>query len=40
SVSKETDYVVAGENAGSKFDKAQTLGVKIISEKEFLKIVK
>ncbi len=39
SVSKETDYVVAGENPGSKFDKAQTLGVKVISEREFLKIV-
>ncbi|MDP3954094.1 MAG: NAD-dependent DNA ligase LigA [bacterium] len=39
SVSKETSYVVAGENAGSKLDKANKLGVKIIDEKEFLKIV-
>ena len=28
SVSKETDYVVVGENAGSKFDKAEKLGIK------------
>lgn len=39
SVSKETDYVVAGEEPGSKYDRAKKLGVKIISEKEFLKLV-
>jgi DNA ligase (NAD+) len=37
SVSKKTNFVVAGENPGSKFDKAQQLGVEIIDEKEFLK---
>ncbi|MEO0225583.1 MAG: NAD-dependent DNA ligase LigA [candidate division WOR-3 bacterium] len=40
SVSKKTDYVVVGENPGSKFDQAQKLGIKILSEVEFLKMVK
>ncbi len=40
SVSKNTDYLVAGENAGSKLTKAESLGVKIIDEAEFLKLVK
>ncbi len=36
-VSAKTSYVLAGENPGSKFEKAKKLGVKIINEKEFLK---
>ena len=39
-VSKNTDYVVVGDDAGSKFDKAQKLGVKTVTEEEFLKMVK
>ncbi len=39
SVSKKTDYVLAGENPGSKLDKAKTLGVEIIDEKQFVKMI-
>lgn len=39
SVSKKTDYVLAGESAGSKLDKAKELGVKVITEAEFEKLV-
>ncbi len=39
SVSEATDYVVAGEDAGSKLDKAKSLGIKIIDEQEFIKMV-
>ncbi len=39
-VSKNTDFVVCGENPGSKYEKAKKLGVKIIGEKEFLKMLK
>ncbi|MDA8422715.1 MAG: NAD-dependent DNA ligase LigA [Nitrospiraceae bacterium] len=39
SVSKKTSYVLAGEEAGSKLDKAKTLGVKVINEEEFTKLI-
>ncbi len=39
SVSQKTDYVVAGRQPGSKYDKAKKLGVKIINEKEFRKML-
>lgn len=38
-VSKNTDFVVAGANPGSKYDKAAKLGVKIMDEKEFIKMI-
>jgi DNA ligase (NAD+) len=40
SVSKKTDFVLAGKDPGSKLDKARQLGVKVIDEKEFLEIIK
>ena len=39
SVSKKTDYVIAGENAGSKLQKARELSVKVIDEKEFFEMI-
>lgn len=40
SVTKKTDFLVCGEDAGTKLDKAQELGTKIIDEAEFLKMIK
>ena len=40
SVSKKTDYLLCGSDAGSKLTKAQNLSVKVIDENEFLKLIK
>ena len=40
SVSKKTDYVLAGEEAGSKLEKAKSLGIKIINENDLLQMIK
>jgi DNA ligase (NAD+) len=39
-VSRKTDYVVAGKDPGSKYEKAKNFGVKIVNEEEFLKLIK
>ena len=35
-IQKKTDFLILGENPGSKFDKAKKMNIKIIDEKEFL----
>ena len=40
SISKETDFLVKGKESGSKLDKAKELGIKIIGESEFLKLIR
>jgi DNA ligase (NAD+) len=40
SVSKKTDYVVAGEDAGAKLDRARALGIPVLEEKEFIEKLK
>jgi len=39
SISKKVDYVVVGDEAGSKFEKAKSLGLKVLNEEEFLKLI-
>ena len=39
SVSKKTDYVVVGSEPGSKYEKAKKIGIKILSEKEFINLI-
>jgi len=40
SISKKTDFLVAGENAGSKFIKAQSLNIEILKESDFINLLK
>ena len=40
SVSKNTDYLICGENAGSKLTKAEKLGISILKDEEFMKKIK
>ena len=38
-ISSKTNYLITGKNPGSKYEKAKNLGVKVISEKDFLKML-
>lgn len=40
SVSKKTDFVLSGEASGSKLDKANALGIRVIDENEFMEMIK
>jgi DNA ligase (NAD+) len=40
SVSKKTNYVVAGEDSGSKLDKARAMGVQVVNEPQLLELIK
>lgn len=39
SVTKKTDYLICGENAGSKLDKARALGIRVLSPGEFFRMI-
>ena len=39
SVSRQTDFVVVGENPGSKLERAQALGINLLTEEEFLQLL-
>ena len=39
SVTKKTDYLICGEKAGSKLAKAQQLGIKVLTEQEFMDMI-
>ena len=39
SVSKNTDYILCGDKAGSKLDKARALGIPVLSERQFLRMI-
>ena len=38
-ISKKTNYLIAGEAAGSKLDKAKNLGIKVLNEEELMKLI-